>query len=169
MTSYLLVTGSRLHTPTGSGNIIKAGLIEAREHLGDDTVLVNGAQGIRDRKTGAVLSGADLMCWTLWESWGLPHQEYPANWSGPCDPDWPGCKPGHRRTRNGGQFCPLAGLRRNQQMVDLVAAWKAQGSRVQAVGFPFPGRPSSGTRDCLRRAHVAGLSVWVRDDPKVVP
>lgn len=168
MTAYLLVTGSRLHTPAGTGNIIKAGLAEARKHLGDDTVLIHGGQGVRDRTTGAVVSGADLMCAVLWEFWGLPTDPHPADWSGPCDPAWPGCKPGHRRTRNGGQFCPLAGFRRNQKMVDIAAAWRDRGARVLVEGFPFPGGRSGGTRDCLRRARVAGLSVWVRDDPKVV-
>lgn len=167
MTAYLLETGSRKHTPAGTGNIIVAGLTEVREHLGDDTVLVHGAQGITDRATGAVVSGADLMAWRLWASWGLLHDPYPADWSGPCDPDWPGCKPGHRRNQNGRQYCPLAGHRRNQEMVDVLVAMRKLGHRVHCIGFPFPGQRAGGTHDCMRRARVAGIEVWPRSDPHV--
>jgi len=76
-------------------------------------------------------------------------RERPADWPGPCAPD---CQPGHRRrNRRGHQYCPLAGHRRNQQMVDerpvlFVAAHHAN---------------SSGTADCIRRARSAAIPVLV--------
>lgn len=76
---------------------------------------------------------------------GIPVRERPANWKGPCGPQ---CQPGHRRrNRRGTEYCPLAGHRRNQSMVDerpelFVAAHYAN---------------SSGTADCMRRARAAGI------------
>ncbi|MFJ7023211.1 SLOG family protein [Streptomyces sp. NPDC101117] len=76
---------------------------------------------------------------------GILVRERPADWEGPCGPE---CQPGHRRrNRRGTDYCPLAGHRRNQQMVDerpalFVAAHHAN---------------STGTADCLRRAKAAGI------------
>jgi hypothetical protein len=91
--------------------------------------------------------GAD----TLVDAWavrhGIPRRRRPADWSGPCAAN---CPPGHRRTnRRGSEYCPLAGHRRNQQMVDeqpllFVAAHHNQ---------------STGTADCIRRAEAAGIPV----------
>lgn len=89
--------------------------------------------------------GAD----TIGDQWaianGILRRRRPADWDGPCAPD---CRPGHRRrNRRGTDYCPMAGHRRNQQMVDerpvlFVAAHHAN---------------SSGTADCLRRARKAGI------------
>ncbi|NUS82745.1 MAG: DUF2493 domain-containing protein [Streptomyces sp.] len=79
---------------------------------------------------------------------GILVRERPADWEGPCAAD---CKPGHRRrNRRNTEYCPMAGHRRNQQMVDekptlFVAAHYTN---------------SSGTADCLRRARKAGIPDW---------
>ena len=78
---------------------------------------------------------------------GILVRERPADWGGPCGPE---CRPGHRkRNRRGAEYCPLAGHRRNQQMVDegpaLFVAAQVHGS--------------TGTADCMRRAEAAGIPV----------
>jgi hypothetical protein len=90
-------------------------------------------------------AGAD----TIGHRWahhnGIPVRERPADWEGPCGPE---CQPGHRRrNRRGTEYCPLAGHRRNQQMVDERPALFVAASY----------RNSSGTADCLRRARAAGI------------
>lgn len=73
-------------------------------------------------------------------------EEHMAQWDRPCDT---GCF--HRpRHRDGVPYCPLAGLYRNQQMVDLGAD----------VCLAFPLGESRGTRDCMRRAKRAGIPVF---------
>jgi hypothetical protein len=89
--------------------------------------------------------GAD----TIGDRWakrnGIPVRERPADWEGPCVPE---CQPGHRRrNRRGTEYCPLAGHRRNQQMVDE--------GPVLFVAASY--RSSTGTADCLRRARAAGI------------
>lgn len=80
-------------------------------------------------------------------------EEYPAKWS-ECDPS---CPPGHRRRRRDGtDYCPIAGHRRNQRMVDLGAD--------TCLAFRY--QQSGGTTDCMNRAakagiHVALIDVWV--------
>ncbi|MFD1278044.1 SLOG family protein [Streptomyces kaempferi] len=92
--------------------------------------------------------GAD----TIGHEWafrtGFLIREFPADWNGPCGPE---CPAGHRRrNRRGNEYCPLAGHRRNQRMVDerpvLFVAAHHQGS--------------AGTADCIRRAERAGIPVW---------
>lgn len=78
---------------------------------------------------------------------GVPRDPHPADWAGPCADT---CPPGHRRrNRRGDDYCPLAGHRRNQHMVDLrprlVVAAHHRGSR--------------GTADCIRRARTAGIPI----------
>ncbi|MEW2266900.1 SLOG family protein [Streptomyces sp. NPDC047868] len=79
---------------------------------------------------------------------GVPRRRRPADWDGPCAAN---CPQGHRRiNRRGSEYCPLAGHRRNQQMVDegpvlVVAAHHAN---------------SSGTADCMRRAKAAGIPIY---------
>lgn len=91
--------------------------------------------------------GAD----TIGHEWafrtGFLIRERPADWEGPCGPE---CQLGHRRRNwRGTEYCPLAGHRRNQQMVDeqpvLFVAAQCQGS--------------TGTADCMRRAKAAGIPV----------
>jgi hypothetical protein len=92
--------------------------------------------------------GAD----TIGHNWawrmGLLIRERPADWGGPCGSE---CPPGHRRrNRRGTEYCPLAGHRRNQQMVNE--------QPVLFVAASY--RNSSGTADCLRRARKAGIPDW---------
>lgn len=109
--------------------------------------LQNGYDGI-ELMHGHAQDGADAMgdAWAIRN--GVPYRRRPADWPGPCTAD---CTPGHRRrNRRGHEYCPLAGHRRNQQMVDekpllVVAAHHAN---------------SSGTADCIRRAEAAGIPVY---------
>jgi hypothetical protein len=82
----------------------------------------------------------------------------PADWDH-CDSQ---CPPGHRRRKRPGDvahpgvladYCPHAGPRRNAQMVAKLPrpAWM--------VAFPDPTGPSYGTRNCIRLAEQAGLTV----------
>jgi hypothetical protein len=78
---------------------------------------------------------------------GILVRERPADWEGPCGSE---CQPGHRRrNRRGTEYCPLAGHRRNQRMVDE--------RPVLFVAASY--RNSSGTADCSRRAKKAGIPV----------
>ncbi|MDJ0342205.1 hypothetical protein QMK19_03265 [Streptomyces sp. H10-C2] len=75
---------------------------------------------------------------------GIGHDPVPAEWD-LCGPD---CRPGHRRTRrDNSEFCPTAGHRRNQVMVD----------RAPLVALVFQVGESTGTADCLRRIEAAGI------------
>lgn len=77
---------------------------------------------------------------------GVLREPVPADWSA-CAAE---CRPGHRRLRRDGSgYCPTAGHRRNQLMVD----------RGAAVCLAFPLGASTGTRDCMRRAKRAGIPV----------
>ena len=85
----------------------------------------------------------------------------------PMIPEWdhcgPDCPPGpHRKPkpgRPGETYCPLAGVRRNQAMVDRVVAFLNAGPGRRAVCLAFPMGRSTGTRDCARRAKAAGIHV----------
>ena len=77
---------------------------------------------------------------------GVGHETLNADWDH-CAPD---CKPVHRRVRrNGTSYCPTAGHRRNQQMVD----------RGPLIAVAFNRAGSTGTADCIRRAKAAGIPV----------
>jgi hypothetical protein len=137
----VLVTGSRRWQ---DADLLGAALLEcwfdAMELGADGITVVHGAA-----------PGAD----TLADLWAVGHQglgvvsePHPAVWA-ECAA---GCEPSHRRRRRDGtEYCPTAGHRRNQLMVDLGAA--------VVVAFPL-GR-SAGTRDCMRRAQLAGVDVRV--------
>ncbi|MFJ8677182.1 DUF2493 domain-containing protein [Streptomyces sp. NPDC093589] len=91
--------------------------------------------------------GADTLAGLWAAGQGLDVEVHEADWSGPCGPE---CPPGHRKTNaRGSDYCPLAGHRRNQQMIDagadLVVAFQRAGSR--------------GTADAMNRARKAGLPV----------
>jgi len=77
----------------------------------------------------------------------------PAEWE-VCGDDCP--KRPHRKVAaKGGTFCPYAGPRRNQRMVDLWA-----GRALGVLAMPALGHESRGTHDAVRRATKAGLRVW---------
>lgn len=78
---------------------------------------------------------------------GFEIREFPADWEGPCRDT---CKAGHRRQRrSGGDYCPAAGVFRNQEMLD---------SGAQML-VSFPG--GTGTKDMRDRARLARIAVIV--------
>lgn len=139
-----------------SGDLALIGLTGSRlwpdRQLLEDTLLGTWHDALQIGYTGIELmhgtaEGAD----TIGDRWakrnGLLVRERPADWEGPCGAE---CQPGHRRrNRRGIEYCPLAGHRRNQQMVDE--------RPVLFVAASY--RNSSGTADCSRRAKDAGIPV----------
>ncbi|MFJ4473187.1 SLOG family protein [Streptomyces sp. NPDC089424] len=101
--------------------------------------------------------GADTLAgqWALRN--GILVRERPADWEGSCAPT---CQPGHRRRRRGGgDYCPVAGHRRNQDMVDerpaIFLAFSSRCTAPRCANKPVHG--SHGTDDCLRRARAASI------------
>lgn len=86
-------------------------------------------------------------------------EAHPADWDGPCRP---GCKPGHRRRRNGTLYCPAAGNYRNGEMTRLGAARCLAFARpCRRRGCTRWAQPhcSHGTFDCITQARRAGIPV----------
>jgi hypothetical protein len=139
-----------------AGNLALIGLTGSRlwpdTQLLEDTLLLVWHDALQDGWDGIELmqgcaEGAD----TIGSNWarrnGILVRERPADWEGPCGPE---CQPGHRRrNRRGTEYCPLAGHRRNQQMVE------EKPELFVAASY----RKSSGTADCARRARKAGIPV----------
>jgi hypothetical protein len=138
------------------GRLALIGLTGSRRwpdtRLLEDTLLLVWHDALQDGWDGIELmqgcaEGAD----TIGGQWarrnGILVRERPADWDGPCGTE---CPPGHRRrNRRGTDYCPLAGHRRNQQMVDE--------GPLLFVAASY--RKSSGTADCMRRARKAGIPV----------
>jgi len=129
-----------------------------------DTLMEVWHDALQDGHSGIELmqgcaEGAD----TIGRDWALHHgvlvRDRPADWEGPCGSD---CKPGHRRPRRGTTFCPQAGHRRNQVMVDERPLLFLAAATVCALPRCRGARPhdSHGTADCIRRAEAAGIPVW---------
>jgi hypothetical protein len=97
---------------------------------------------------GAIPEDVDL--WSL-QAAPVVLGRYPADWVGPCDPSF--CQPGHRRFRRGHSesYCPAAGVRRNQHMLDAFKPDRVEGF------LDKPERESHGTHDMLTRARSAGV------------
>lgn len=75
------------------------------------------------------------------------HEAHPAGWTGPCDPM---CPPGHRKRRKDGtEYCPLAGINRNYEMVK---------TGVDECGA-FIFENSSGASNCAVVARREGVPV----------
>jgi len=125
---------------TGSRNWTDRALLERRLLTavppGTHTLVHGGARGV------------DLIAASLAIDLGWAEEIFPADWQH-CDPT---CPPDHLEyTRRGTTYCPSAGHRRNQAMVD---------SRPDLVlAFPLPG--SRGTWDAVCRARKAGIDVEV--------
>lgn len=131
MTHRLLITGSRRWT---NQRLISLALLAAVTCDGPGIVVVHGA----------CPTGADNIADTLARQADIPVEPHPADWAN-CAAD---CRPGHRKVRRDGtSYCPTAGHRRNQAMVDL-GAYHA---------LVFMAGQSSGTADCLRRIKRAGI------------
>lgn len=81
----------------------------------------------------------------------LVHEEF-ADWNRDCGEH---CNHAPRRDAAGRNYCPAAGVFRNQRMVDI-------GPDV-CLGFLTP--DSRGTRDCVARARNAGVPV-IEHSPK---
>lgn len=138
----ILVTGSRSWSDSEHlANALLDTWHDATQNGFDSIAIVHGAA-----------DGADTLA-DLWARGnGLDFERHKATWED-CGPDCPP-EPGHRKTnRRGTEYCPTAGHRRNQKMVDAGADL--------VVAFPL-GR-STGTRDCMRRAEKAGLAVRTID------
>lgn len=103
-------------------------------------------------------AGVDRMA----DEWASDHEtgqpwRFAADWATCTD----ACPPGHHRTnRAGAIYCPLAGIRRNQRMLDE--------GRPELV-LAFTDKPltrSKGTADMVRRARAAGITVVVHEPPR---
>lgn len=143
--------------PSGPGAVPRSG--SAR-------VLVTGSRDWKDRDAiagdlaqwrgaGVVLvhgaaPGADRIAAQIWRSWGLPDEPHPAGWT-VCGR---GCRPGHRLSRrDGSQYCPTAGRRRNAEMV-------AAGAQVCLA---FIRRHSRGATHCATTAETAGIPTTIHE------
>jgi hypothetical protein len=141
------MSGLALIGLTGSRRWPDVPLLETTLYLVWHDALQDGYEGI-ELLHGDCPDGADAMgdAWAIAN--GIPRRRRPADWDGPCAPT---CPPGHRRrNRRDTEYCPLAGHRRNQQLVDE--------RPVLFVGASY--RNSSGTADCLRSAKQAGIPTW---------
>lgn len=133
-----LVTGSRSWDDV---RIINNALLETWHDARQDsycgiTVMHGGAAGA-DQIAGA---------WARrHQADGVGHEQVDAKWATCADT----CKPGHRRTRDDYSWCPTAGHRRNQHMVD----------QKPVVVLAFQREGSTGTADCIQRAEEAGLHI----------
>lgn len=145
----LIVTGSRSATDAHRLTIrktlawaagFKSGLIDSSHELW------HGCADGADTISGQVAK--EDFNWTV--------HEFPANWTSPCatkDDQWfRACPPGHRRLRRDGtDFCPAAGPRRNQLMVNTLAWQLDLDPNTRAVCVAFPLAKSVGTHDCVDR------------------
>jgi hypothetical protein len=152
--AWLLITGSRTFTGPRHREVLHAALNQAwteAQHAGHERLtVVHGAA-----------KGADQAAarWAL-QTPGVLELPFAADWLADCAPG--SCKPGHRRLRSDGrEYCPAAGVHRNQRMVNHVARFKPT---VLVLGFHASATTdSAGTADCLRRAVAAGLPCRVYD------
>jgi len=105
-------------------------------------------------------SGADAIA-AAWarqhHEHGVGHQPMPADWAA-CAAD---CPDGHRREAHGTTYCPTAGHRRNQQMVNagplLTLAFLAPCTSPRCTK-PRP-HDSHGATNCAQLARAAGIPV----------
>lgn len=149
ITYRMLITGSRVWDEPRTVADVLGHYLRAAHDRGGRLVVVHGA----------ALGGADHLAagWVAkWRGRGYPvdMEAHPARWSAPCEPDGvPPCKQGtsrfpHRHSRSDGTtYCPMAGHRRNQHMVDT----------RPLVCAAFSRNSSSGTRDCVKRARRARI------------
>jgi hypothetical protein len=107
------------------------------DHYGTDFVVVHGNA-----------AGLDRLVNEISLDFGVQSKEaFPAQWSDLCDPTF--CSPNHRRRRrDGSTYCPAAGPRRNQEMVD------------SGLGLVVAFDGGTGTADMMRRSHRVGITIW---------
>jgi hypothetical protein len=160
----IVVTGSRFATEGEHGPVIRQTLL---------WIAKAAAPGLPWLWEGSA-DGVDVLCRGIGRGLGWKIRSFAANWP-QCDPDWvdptdraepcpkwPGIqKIGHRRRRrNGNEYCPIAGFRRNQLMIDC--ARQEDLHRKICVAFPIPVFGSRGTEDCLTRAWKAGIPTFIK-------
>lgn len=142
---------------TGSRRWLDVPLLEDTLYLVWHDALQIGYDGI-ELIHGDARDGADA----VGDAWatrnGIPRRRRPADWEGPCAPD---CRPGHRRPRRNSTFCPQAGHRRNQTMIDERPVLFVAAPTPCALPACRTKQPhdSHGTADCMRRAKAAGIPV----------
>ena len=154
----VLVTGSREVTEAAHRRKVRASMLFA----------VNSSPGEHELWDGSA-DGADVLARSIATGdlkWGS--RPFAANWTGPCADT---CPPGHRKSRKAGEgdYCPYAGHRRNQMMVDRAREAIAAGQRVVCLAFPIfdPAdleqagwvytKRNRGTADCIDRAWRSGV------------
>lgn len=95
--------------------------------------------------------GADAIA-ARWAQWAKPRgvveEPVDADWDRDCDTE---CHHRPRTRADGTPYCPVAGVLRNQVMVDRDA--------TLCLAYPLGG---TGTRDCMTRARAAGIPVYNR-------
>lgn len=128
-----------------------------------DTLLQVWHDALQDGYTGILIThgtaeGADELAdlWALGHD--IPRDPHPADWEGPCAPT---CPPGHRRPRRGTDYCPHAGHRRNQHMVDLrpLLCIACISPCTRPTCRQKQPHDSHGTADAIRRATTAGIPI----------
>jgi hypothetical protein len=129
------VTGSR---DLRSVEVVRVALTEVTAGRKGPHTLVHGCARGADQIAAMV---AGKFRWQV--------EPHPADWAAPCDES---CDHGGRRKRrDGSDYCPAAGHRRNQAMAAL-------GADI-VVAFFQNGAGNVGTRDCVGCAQAAGLTV----------
>lgn len=158
ITDLILVTGSRGYRDKAAIRRTLTGIVNDWGVPVDQVGLLQGGAG-----------GADSGCKEVGEELGMLVQAMDTDWDtcrSDLAPPYPVCTPGHRKMHKSGlkTFCPAAGYRRNQDMVNRVVAFLERGGRraVCAV-FRSPGK-SNGTDDCVERATAAGIPLRRPED-----
>lgn len=147
--TMILISGTRHATIADHGLIVRDAILRTLEGEPPHEIYVGDARGV------------DLIVWQLFRNQpGWVVREFEANWD-ECAADCPASldrsgRP-HRRRRkySRGDYCPGAGMRRNQAMI---AQFVADGGKTM-LAFPAANTKSSGTRGCIRDARKAGLVV----------
>lgn len=134
---HVLATGPRDCRPS---DVINAVVTHLQWVVGPHLVVIQG---------GA--SGADSHVKEACAALGVACHTEPADWNGPCDIDGGWCRPGHRRRRgNGSDYCPAAGPRRNQLMLDV---WQPE---LTIAILDRALSATRGTKDMIERVDRAG-------------
>lgn len=153
--SIIIVSGSR-HATEDHFYVIEAALLA----VSGGNVLRRADDGTKHRLVHGDAPGVDRLADAVVEQWGWDSIPFPADWQR-CDGDLPGEAGGcpsrpHLRQGRRGLYCPYAGPRRNQQMIDQYPH--------ADMALAFPGRARgirSGTGDFMDRAVRAGLQLHV--------
>lgn len=149
-TDTIIVSGTRRATAVKHRGIVAARLIEfaAYENQGLPRLDMRLIHGDAD--------GLDRLTRDIAQSLGWEVVPVPAEWE-ECGQ---GCGPGRshrRRRRDGSEYCPLAGPRRNRAMVNRYGP-----GALGLLGFPAIGSNGrSGTWDCIHYAADQGLHIVV--------